>query len=214
MESIEEAKIRTAYFMRRLYEKGLTTTSGGNISMRLADGTVIITPSASDKGTMSGSEIGRMDMDGKIIGKKFKPTIESRMHLQIYKNRRDVGAVVHAHPITASAIAASKAKINTRLLAESYAILGDIAYAKPYLMGSEELAEEVGKSLLSAQCVIMHNHGAIAVGKNLLEAFDRLEVLEAAAKITILHLSPLKGLSSELDDSSLDDIDKLMKRKK
>ena len=208
----DEAKDTIAYFMRRLYTQGLTTTSGGNISMRWKDGSVFITPSASDKGQMKGSEIGQLDMDGNIIGLPFRPTIESRMHLGIYRCRPDIEAIVHAHPANVSALAASKALISSKFLAESYAILGEIAYAEYYCMGSDELAKAVSAASVSSNCVVMRNHGALAVGKSLLEAFDRLEVLEAAAKITIINRSALRDDAVELGKKDLANIDKFMNR--
>ncbi|OGV51910.1 MAG: hypothetical protein A2X49_01945 [Lentisphaerae bacterium GWF2_52_8] len=201
-----------AYFMRRLYRQGLTTTSGGNISARDSDGSILITPSASDKGRARASEIGRMDMDGKIIGAPFKPSIESRMHLEIYRKRTDVMAVVHAHPVTASAFAASSARIPNNHLAESYAILGEIAYAEYFCMGTEQLAFEVARAALDSNCVIMRNHGALAVGRSLLEAFDRLEVLEAAARIAMLAMGPLSPWARPLEAPALSELDIFMGR--
>jgi L-fuculose-phosphate aldolase len=198
--------------MRRLYELGLTTTSGGNISARVDENTILITPSASDKGRMTGSEIGVMDMEGNIIGDKFKPSIESALHIGIYRNRPDVNAVVHAHPVYASAFAASAKEINTSLLSESYAILGKIIYTDYYRMGSPDLASAVHEAVKSGNCVMMRNHGALAAGRTLLEAFDRLEVFEAAARVNILHMTALKGTSFELTDAQLKEIDALMGR--
>jgi L-fuculose-phosphate aldolase len=212
MNKVNELREEVAYFMRRLYTQGLTTTSGGNISAMNDDGTVLITPSASDKGRMTGAEIGRMDINGKIIGDPFKPSIESQMHLQIYKKRPDVKAVVHAHPVNASAFAATTIQINNRYMAESYAILGDIAYCNYFLMGSRELAQAVGESVENSNCIVMRNHGVLAVGRTLLEAFDRLEVLEAAARITLINISTLKDGAVELAGKDLDDIDVMMGR--
>ncbi len=209
--NMNTAKDEIAYFMRRLYQQGLTTTSGGNLSVRLPGNKILLTPSASDKGRMKGSEIGVMDMDGKILS-KFKPSIESSMHLMIYKVRPDVNAVVHAHPVVASTFAATDAEINCRLLAESYAILGKPAYAPYLLMGTKELAETVSKTAKSANCIIMRNHGVLTVGKSLLEAFDRLEVLETCAKMTLLSNSFFRGKTKLLDRNSLEDIDVLMGR--
>ena len=208
----EELRKETAYFMRRLYKQGLTTTSGGNISVLTQRETMLITPSATDKGRMSSSEIGEMNFECQIVGKSFKPSIESRMHLEIYKNRPDVKAVVHAHPVHASAFAALDTKINTNLLAESHAILGNVCYAPYFLMGSVELAIAVGKAAAQADCVIMLNHGALAVGRTLLEAFDRLEVLEAAARMTFLHLSMNGVKSQSLGGKELAELDAMMGR--
>ena len=200
-----------AYFMRRLYEQGLTTTSGGNLSVRFAEKKILITPSGSDKGRMKGSEIGIMDMEGKPIS-KFKPSIEGSMHMMIYKARPDIDAIVHAHPVVASAFAATDAKINYRLLAESYAVLGKPAYAPYLLMGTGKLAEAVAKSAKSANCVVMKNHGILTVGKTLLEAFDRLEVLETCAKMTLIADGFLKDRTRLLNKADMADIDRLMRR--
>ncbi|OGV33774.1 MAG: hypothetical protein A2020_11650 [Lentisphaerae bacterium GWF2_45_14] len=209
----EDLRKETAYFMRRLYKQGLTTTSGGNISVLTQNETMLITPSATDKGRMSSSEIGEMDFECNIVGRNFKPSIESRMHLEIYKNRPDAKAVVHAHPVHASAFAALDTKINTNLLAESHAIIGSVCYAPYYLMGSLELAIAVGKAAREADCVIMLNHGALAVGRSLLEAFDRLEVLEAAARMTFIHMSISGAKSQPLGKNELAELDRMMGRK-
>lgn len=184
---------QVAYFMRRLYKQKLTTTLGGNISVRLTDGDVLITPSATDKGEMKGEEIGLLDINGKMPEKKFRPSIETRMHLSIYRQRRDVNAIVHAHPVTACAFAATDIEIDTSLILEAAVVLGEISYADFKQMGTNELATEVSVATTNANCVIMRNHGALAVGENILEAFDRLEVLENAAQMTIMTLGPLKG---------------------
>ena len=122
-------------------------------------------------------------------------------------------AVVHAHPVNASAFAASGAQINTKYLAESFAILANVAYAEYRPMGSEELAIAVAEAIKDSNCAVMRNHGALAVGKNLLEAFDRLEVLEAAARISIINASCLKEEAKELSAEALKQIDHFMGRR-
>lgn len=206
-----DARTQIASFMRRLYERGLTTTSGGNLSIR--EGSVVyLTPSASDKGRMEPEDVGATDLDGNIVGKGFKPSIETRMHLEVYKARPDISAIVHAHPANASAFAASDAPIRSDLLSESYAILGRIAVAPYHCMGTPELALSVAEAIKGANCVIMRNHGALAVGRSMLEAFDRLEVLEAAAKVSLAFLGPLKGHALPLSAADLAAIDSLMGR--
>jgi len=210
-DSSQPLREAIASFMRRLYERGLTTTSGGNLSIR-SGSIVCITPSASDKGTMRPEEVGVSDLEGNIIGPAFKPSIETRMHLEVYKARPDVSAIVHAHPPMSSAFAATGAEIDTAILSESYAILGKIAYAPYKTMGSPELAMAVAAAAASSNCVVMRNHGALTVGRSMLEAFDRLEVLEAAAKINLLLKGPLQGQARSLGPESLAAIDLMMGR--
>jgi L-fuculose-phosphate aldolase len=179
-------KNEVADFMKRLYFQKLTTSLGGNISLRLSDNTILITPSGSDKGTIESGDIGRLDFDSNIIGKNFKPSIETQMHIEIYKSRPDINAIVHAHPVTTCAFSATDAQIKNNLIIESFLILGEIAYASYFPIGTKELANEVSNYAKTANCIIMKNHGAVTLGSSMLEAFDRLEVLENAAKMSIM----------------------------
>ena len=210
-DSSSKARVLISSFMKRLYERGLTTTSGGNLSIREGD-LVFITPSASDKGAMIPDEIGVTDLEGRIVGREFKPSIETRMHLEVYKARPDITAIVHAHPPMASAFSATGAGIDTTFLSESYAILGAVAYAPYRRMGSVELALEVADAAKVSNCVIMRNHGALAVGRSMLEAFDRLEVLESSARINLLLMGPLAGHGRRLSHEELSAIDAMMGR--
>ncbi len=198
--NLDQAKKELAYYMRRLYRQKLTTTLGGNLSMRLEDGTIIITPSGIDKGRIRGSEIGGVDIDGKIIGDKFNPSIETEMHLNIYRVRPDVHAVVHAHPVTLCAFAAAEAKINCRLIIESSFMLGDISYAEYHYMGTQALADSVAEAAKSSNSIIMKNHGALATGVNIVEAFERLEVMENAAQMTLIAEGALKNCLTPLSE--------------
>lgn len=208
-------QIRTeiAYFMNRLYNCGLTTTSGGNISAKVDD-QIFITPSGLDKGRLTAEQIAVMNLDGKMIGESFMLSIECQMHAAIYKVRPDVNAIVHAHPVAASSFAASSALLNTKLLAESYVILGNVAVADYHCIGSCELAAAVSAKVEQGNnCLLMRNHGALALGKDLLEAFDRLEVLETCARINLNFLGALSGTGMELNEKNLDELDKLIGRK-
>ena len=185
-DSCGEAREELAYFMRRLYERGLTTCSGGNLSVRLDENHVIITPSALDKGRLTADQIGLLTMKGENLTPRLKPSIETQMHLQVYTARSDVTAIVHAHPVMATSFSATHARIDTKLTAEAYAVLGVPAFAEYALMGTQGLADKVSEAAKGADVVVMENHGILTVGPTLLKAFDRLEVLEAAAKMTII----------------------------
>lgn len=204
-------KEQLASFMRRLYRLKLTTTLGGNLSMLLPDGKIIVTPSNLDKGEMQAEDIGTMNLKGKIIGKKFTPSIETPMHLELYKTRPDVKAIVHAHPTTVCAFAATSAGIDYKLIVESYVVLGRIAYARYYPMGTNELAAEVADAGKYANCIVMKNHGALTMGENILQAFDRMEVLENAAQMTLMTGLDLKKFYRPLNKSQIKEIDDAMK---
>ncbi len=204
---MNEQKQAVADCMNRLYRQGLTTTSGGNISLRVSEDLILLTPSATDKGNMTADQIAEIGMDGTNHTPQLKPSGETSMHLEIYKRRPDVQAIVHAHPPMASVFAVVDKPLNVRLIAESYAIIGEPAVAPYALTGTQELADAVAGSLTgNTACVLMKNHGALCVGGSLLEAFDRMEVLENAAKIN-LFAAQLGGVH-ELNDAqcaALDD---------
>jgi L-fuculose-phosphate aldolase len=195
-----------ARFMKRLYRHGLTTTSGGNISMRVSDNTVLITPSATDKGRMSWREVGILSMEGENLTPVLKLSIESEMHLSIYR-KRDVKAIIHAHPVFATSFTAMKRTINTDLTAEACAILGDPAFVPYALMGTEQLAEKVAEQIDNSNILLLENHGILSVGNDLLQAFDRIEVLENAAKMTVI--TDTMGKASPLTSARKVEIKKL-----
>ncbi|MCK4407398.1 MAG: class II aldolase/adducin family protein [Bacteroidales bacterium] len=198
-----------AYFMRRLYEQNLTTCSGGNISFKVDEKIILITPSQLDKARLTPEQIGIVTVDGENLNPELKPSMETGMHLSIYKKRPDIKAVVHAHPPCATSFSATNKKVNCKLNGEARFVIGDPVYTKYALMGSEELAEIVSEATLNGNVVLMKNHGVLTVGKTLLEAFDRLEVFEASAKITLI--TELLGERKELSADELNAIDELIK---
>ncbi|OFY66738.1 MAG: hypothetical protein A2Y71_11060 [Bacteroidetes bacterium RBG_13_42_15] len=185
-EKYKKERKEVALFMRRLYRQGLTTTSGGNISLKISERIILITPSATDKGRMQWKEIGIMSSSGKNLTPELKPSIEHEMHLLIYQKKKDITAIVHAHPVFASAFTAMKCKINTNLTAEAKAICGDPCFVPYALMGTKELASLASESITDSDILLLENHGILTTGSSLLQAFDKLEVLENAAKMTLI----------------------------
>ena len=205
-----EERKQIAAFMRRLYRQGLTTTSGGNISWRVSDEYVLLTPSKIDKGELQGTDIGVLTTDGENLTPELPPSIETEMHLSIYRTRPDARAVVHAHPLAATALSATRREINCRYIAESYAIVGTPVRAPYAMMGTPDLAASVSQAAREGNCIILDNHGVLAIGITLLEAFDRLEVLERAAQtMLLLHA---QGEARELTAEQLTELDVLMQR--
>lgn len=192
-----------AYFMRRLYRQKLTTTSGGNISCRLTHGplagSVAATPAALDKARTRASQISIVGLDGVNHTADVRVTSELRMHLAIYERCPHVQAVVHAHPATASAFTATGDTIDVELLAESYAILGYPELAPYALTATDELADVVADCATRTAVVMLQNHGITCCGRTLLESFDRLELIENAAQMTLIsrQLAGVRRLSPE-----------------
>jgi len=196
-------------FMRRLYRQGLTTTSGGNISLKVSGELIVITPSATDKGRMRWREVGIMTLAGDNLTPDLKPSIEHEMHLSIYRKKDDVSAIVHAHPLFASAFTAMKRLIDTSLTAEAKAICGDPCLVKYALMGTEELALLASESILKSDILLLENHGILTTGSSLLQAFDKLEVLERAAKMTMIV--DLTGSKKALNKSRIRELERLFR---
>ena len=182
----QHEKEQVARFMRRLYNQFLTTTSGGNISCRTFDGNIAITASQSDKAEQSPETVGIVTLDGKSLTPELKLSIETSMHLTIYARRPDVQAIVHAHPVTATIFCCTEVPLDTHLTAEAYAMAGNTVKIPYALMGSPELAELVAAHMQDCNCGLMENHGVITLGSSLLSAFDRMELLENAAKQTLM----------------------------
>jgi len=202
----KEERKEIARFMRRLYRQGLTTTSGGNISLQVSDKHIVITPSATDKGRMKWNEVGIVSKDGRSLTPELKPSIETGMHLEIYR-RKGAGAIVHAHPVFATTFTALKEKIDTTLTAEACAILGEPLFVPYELMGSEELAMRVADYIEKSETLLLENHGVITFAGDLLHAFDRIEVLETAAKMTVI--ARLTGKKHPLSPQKIDELKKL-----
>jgi L-fuculose-phosphate aldolase len=198
-----------ARFMRRLYKHALTTTSGGNISLRVSEKIILITPSATDKGRMKWKEVGIINISGENLTPLLKPSIETEMHLAIYRKKKDVLAIVHAHPVFASLFTAIKAKINTNLTAEAKAILGDPLLVRYAVMGSRALAEVAAENILKSDVLLLENHGILTTGSNILQAFDKIEVLENAAKMTLM--TEMTGKRRPLDKARILELERLFR---
>ena len=207
----EAEREQVAFIMRRLYRQGLTTCSGGNVSLRCG-GVILITSSGTDKGEIAAGQIGAVTQEGESLLPGLKLSIETEMHLEVYRNRPDVNGIVHAHPVTASAFAALERDIDTRLTAEAWHVLGTPVRAPYALMGTADLARIVGEAAGKGNAVVMENHGVLTVGRTLFEAFDRLELLETAAKMT--WIAETMGSPRHLTEARIKEIEQIYGRRK
>lgn len=187
-------------FMKRLCVSGLTTSLGGNISLKMSDNRVLITPSSIDKAELKENDIVVLDMDGNVVEGDNKPSMEFMMHLAVYQNRSDINAIIHAHPHYSTLFSSSNAPINLNFTAEACKNIKSIGIAEYKMMGTRDLADEVANKAKENNVVLMQNHGVLTVGKDLLESFYRMEVLEQAAKMTY------HSLTLSLNELPMDDI--------
>ena len=204
-EERKRAEKEIADTMRRVYERGLTTSLGGNISMRLGS-VMLITPSSLDKASLGDEDIANVDIEsGKNLTPGLKLSIESEMHRLIYLKRPTCKAVIHAHPVFSSLFSASDEEIRTDIIAESYYQLGRVVKTSYAIMGSRELAEKVSDDAFSCCAVLLERHGALTVSdKSLLEALERLECLENAARMSLLSRDMKLNCLSENEKYELD----------
>lgn len=165
-----------------LYERSYVVSSDGNVSIRLDENTVLATPTMTCKGRMTEDGLALTDMDGKALNDK-KASSELAMHLLIYKMRPDVKAVCHAHPPYGTAFAVAGLPIDQPILSEVILTLGCVPLTGYGTPSTNELTENMKPFVEHHNALLMANHGAVAYGEDLWQAFDRLETLEHTAKI-------------------------------
>lgn len=187
-----------------LYERSYVVSSDGNISVRLDDGRILATPTQMSKGRMTEDSLALTDIEGNPLNDK-RASSELLMHLLIYREREDVKAVCHAHPPNGTAFAVAGLAIDQPVLSEVILTLGCVPLADYGTPSTNELTDAMQPLVKHHNALLMANHGAVAYGADVWQAFDRLETLEHTAKITIL--SRLLGGSRSLP---VDAIEKLI----
>ncbi|MEP6945544.1 MAG: class II aldolase/adducin family protein [Acidobacteriota bacterium] len=168
-----------------LYERSYVVSSDGNVSIRLGENTVLATPTMTCTGRMTEECLALTDLDGKPLTDK-KASSELAMHLLIYKMRPEIRAVCHAHPPHGTAFAVAGLAIDKPILSEVILTLGCVPLTTYGTPSTDELTEAMKPFVTHHNALLMANHGAVAYGENLWQAFDRLETLEHTAKIAIL----------------------------
>jgi L-fuculose-phosphate aldolase len=172
-------------FCHLIYQKSYVASTDGNISVRLADGTIMCTPTMCNKGFVKPSDMVVIDLAGNKIRGERKPSSEMAMHLLIYQNRPDVHSVVHAHPPCATAFAAAGIPLNKALISEVVLALGCIPLAEYGTPGTPELTDQLKPYIAGHDALLMSNHGVVTYGKDLEDAFNRMDTVEHFAKISI-----------------------------
>ncbi len=171
--------------MSRVYGYGMTTTSGGNISVKDESGDIWITPGGTDKGTMTEADIVRVRGEQVIEG-VHPPSSELPFHRAIYEARPDIHAVLHAHPAALVAFSLVRKIPDTSIIPQAHAVCGEVGYAAYAIPGSEELGRNIAAAFGKGfDTVLLENHGVAAGGHNLLEAFQRFETLDFCARTLI-----------------------------
>lgn len=183
------------HIMNRIYNNRMTTLSGGNLSIRDDNGDVWITPAGIDKGKLRPADIMCVKADGSEQG-PHKPSSELPFHRWIYKRRPDINAIVHAHPPALVSFSIARKIPDTNIIPQANRVCGKVGYAKYALPGSEELGENIAETFSQGyNVVLLENHGVATGGKDILNAFHRLETLEFCAR-TIIQAKRLGEIST------------------
>lgn len=179
---------------KRVHNAGLVAATDGNISVRIMGDRVMITPSGSALGNLNPDQLLYVDFSGNVLSGRGKPSSELPMHIAIYKKRPDVSAIIHTHPPVSTAFSIARISLSEPVLPEVVVGLGDIPISPYATPGTPEGAAILEGIIETHDVVILDHHGAVAVGKTLEEAFQKMEKLEHAAR-TILAAHQLGGVS-------------------
>jgi L-fuculose-phosphate aldolase len=171
---------------RRMYARGYTASNDGNISVRLGADRLLMTPKSVCKGFMTPDMMCITDLDGRKIQGDRDPSSEMLMHLEVYRQRPDAQAVVHAHPPTATGFAVAGIPLDRAVLAEVLTTLGSIPIAEYATPSTRELPEAVRKYITAHDGMLLANHGALTVGADLYSAYYKMETIEHFAKISLV----------------------------
>lgn len=182
-EELNAAK-RVVATSKKMVDRGFVVGTWGNVSTRIEE-KFVITPSRMSYDKLSPEDMVIVDMYGNVIKGKWKPSIETPLHVAIYKARKDVNAIVHTHSIFASAVAVTRCGIPPIIEDLVQIVGGEVNIATYALPGTEELAGNAVKALSDKNAVLLANHGLIGVGRDLEEAFMICEIVEKSARIFI-----------------------------
>ncbi len=176
-------------FAHLCYERNLLVGMDGNLSVRLPSGNIMCTQAACHKGMLTEDNLVVIDIEGRKLRGRGEPTSEMAMHLACYQERKDVHAVIHAHPPIAVGFTIAGVSLARCVLPEVVLTLGVVPTLEYVTTGTSALAQQVGAASKDSDAMLMDRHGAVALGGDLLEAFCRLETLEHTARITMVAKS-------------------------
>jgi L-fuculose-phosphate aldolase len=193
---------------KRIWTRGYVASNDGNITIKLNDEELLTTPHGVSKGFMDSGMIIKVDMQGKVISgnKKYAPSSEVKMHMEVYKERPDIKSVVHAHPPYATSFAVAGIPLNKCVLPEAVLVLGAVPLACYALPSTMEVPESIREHIKNSDAILLANHGALTLGTGLLDAYHKLETLEHTANIVwkAMQLGNVNVLSEYERDRLMD----------
>jgi L-fuculose-phosphate aldolase len=192
-----QTKTEMVEIAKRLYQRDHIGAAEGNLSTRLSDGRIMITPSGANKGYMKPEDLIICDSAGKKLQGSGKPSSEIKLHIAIYNWRPDIIAICHAHPLYATAYSAARIALDRCILPEVVATLGAIPLAHYGAPGSSDLPETLASLVDRYDAFLLEAHGVLTLGKSLEDAFNKIEIVERYAHILSIaeRLGEVKELS-------------------
>jgi L-fuculose-phosphate aldolase len=190
---LEQQKQQICTFGRKLWERGYVASNDGNLSLRVGEDVYLVTPTGISKGDLTPEMVLQINGKGELLAPSaYRVSSEWPMHLECYRQRPDVNAVVHAHPVAATAFACARRPLDAPVLGEFLMALGEVPVAPYGRTGTGEIPKAIRPLLAGHDGILLSNHGALTLGKTLAEAYYRMESLEHTARI-YLALLPLGG---------------------
>lgn len=170
---------------KRIWTRGYIASNDGNITVRINQNEIMTTPTGVSKGFMAPEMFIKMDMNGKILtpSKHYRPSSEVKMHIEVYKQREDINAVVHAHPPYCTSFAVAGIPLNKCVLPEAVLTLGGVPIAPYGTPSTKEIPDSIKPYVQNTDAILLANHGALTFGTDLINAYHRMETLEHSANI-------------------------------
>lgn len=192
MELEQELREQICEIGKRIYDRGMVAANDGNISVQMSENVFLCTPTGISKGFMTPDCICKVDQSGTLIEENgtYKPSSELKMHMRVYEKRPDIKAVVHAHPLYATAYAVAGIPLDQPIIAEAVLMLGTVPVAPYASLSTMEVPDSITPFLPDHDAVLLANHGALTYSDSLLSAYYKMESLE--------HYAHLSYLSKEL----------------
>ncbi len=200
-----EAKKLIVDIGKRVYNKNFVAANDGNISVRVGPNTIWCTPTGVSKGFMTQDMMVKMDLSGKILSGRSKPSSEVKMHLKVYNENPDTNAVVHAHPPVATSFAIAGISLEKPISPEAVVLLGRVPLAPYATPGTQEVPDSIAPFCKDYHAVLLANHGALTWGRDLTEAYFRMESLEHYA-LMLMNTTNIINKSNELDCGQIADL--------
>ena len=212
MTSLTEPAKAIVEVGRRMWSKGWVAANDGNISIRVEETRVLITPTGASKGFLNVEDLVSIDLAGRVLGGRGRPSSESLLHLSVYRDRPDVRGICHAHPVFATAYAVAGQALTQKVLPEVVVALGEIPLVSYGTPGGAEFYQPLKEFIPRANAFLLQNHGVLTIGKDVFEAYFRMETVEQFAKI--LFVATQLGRVNELNQQQVAELEARRERLK